>query len=115
MSKEKILSVDEILEAPDIITSQVYIREWGGSVKLRNLSAAEAIDFVRQHKDDKEGASAVEIVALCAIDENGERLFTKEKVQELKKKSFRAILKLQDEAMRINGMKEDSLEEAKND
>ena len=111
--QKKYLSAVEILSANDIEVVDVEVSEWGGTVRLRSLSGDEAARFGEMFEKDKTGA-ALKILALSAVNEAGERLFSDEQVVQLKQKSLRAILKLQKEALRINGLTDDEGKKAKN-
>ncbi len=113
--KRKVLTAEDILCKDDIETVDCYVPEWGGTVKLRSLSGLEAERFVAAFPPgERQSASAVHIVALCAIKEDGTPFFTSEQVEELKKKSLRGIMRLQKEVLRINGLSEEGLKETKN-
>ncbi len=113
--ERKALTAEDILAAEDIETVDVHVPEWNGTVKLRSLSGEEAARFVESFPPgERQTASAVNIVALCAIKEDGTPLFTQKQVEELKKKSLRAIMRLQKETLRINGLSEEGLKETKN-
>jgi len=104
-SEKTFLTASEILEAQDAQSIDVLIPEWGDKyVRLRSLSAEEALSFVAAIKDGKRDESSIRIVALTAVNENNERLFTEEHIQLLKTKNFRAILRLQEAAMNLNGL-----------
>lgn len=111
---KRYLSASDILDAKDIETVEVEVPEWNGVVRLRALSGEEALRFIELVQKDKTGA-ALKIVALCAVDETGAQLFSPEQVEQLKTKSLRAIMRLQNVALRINGLSEAAPVEAKND
>lgn len=113
--KVKILTAADILQADDIRTVDVLTPEWGGAVRIRSLTANEAIEFARSQTNKKENTSAIDIVVLSAIDEDGEKLFTHEQIDALRKKSFRPIIQIQEKALEINGMSIKAHEKAKND
>jgi len=118
MSEEKkLLSAAEILSAEDIVTRDVQVDEWGGTVRLRSLAGDEVVKFVQELSDDpaQKNNSAVQIVLLSAVDESGARLFTVDQLEALRKKSFRAILRLQKVALEINGLSEAETAATKND
>jgi len=112
--QKRYLSASDIMDAKDIETVDVDIPEWGGFVRLRTLSGEDAVRFVELVKNDPTGA-ALKIVALSAVDDSGNQLFTHEQVELLKRKSMKAIMRLQKEAMRLNGLSEDAPAVAKND
>lgn len=100
----RILSFDDILAADDLDVRIVPIPEWKGSVRLRVLSAAEAIEFQKKMKQaDKKQEAWIEIFALCAIDESGRRLFSAERqIVLLKKKSTAVFMRLQRVLLEMN-------------
>jgi hypothetical protein len=112
--EKKILSAQDILDAQDIVTEVVDVPEWGGSVILRTLTGAEAIQLGKLGETDKEATSA-QVLVLCAVDEKGERIFSEGDVELLKKKSMRAMLRVQKAAMEINGLTEEAPKDAKKD
>lgn len=110
----KVLTKAQILGAKDITIKDVEVPEWGGVVRLRSLDGDEAIEYVQGFKDktaEQKEQMAVRIVTMCAIDDKGERLFEKDDIGPLRKKSFAAIIRLQKVALEINGMSEDEEEE----
>lgn len=110
-----LLSAEAILAAEDIKTVDVNVPEWGGTVRLRTLTGEEAMRFAESVTGENRSESAVRIVGLCAIKDDGTPLFTEEQLTQLKQKSLRAIMRLQREAMTINGFTEEEAEAAKND
>ena len=45
---EKILTVEDILSAPDLPEKEVHVPEWGGSVRIRGFSKATQQELRRQ-------------------------------------------------------------------
>lgn len=114
MGEKKLLSAADILAKDDVEVVDVEVPEWGGTVRLQGLTGAEAAHFVDVIAKDKSG-SAVKIVAMSCVDENGYKLFSEEQVERLKEKSLKALMRLQREAMRLNGLTEEALAATKND
>ena len=110
---QKYLSAEEIFAVQDIETVEVKVPEWGGIVRLRSLSGEEAFTFAKLIEKDK-SSGAVQVLLLSAVDANGSQLFTSEDLDKLKKKSLHAIMRLQKEALRINGLTEEAVEATKN-
>lgn len=114
---EKLVSVDDIMQAYDTEFIEVDVPEWTptqmkneGKVKkirLQVMSAKEAIDFTklshRQAKDGLEDDSLVRIIQICAVDSEGKKLFTTEQLDQIKTRSFKVLVRLQDEALKVNG------------
>ena len=122
MSDEvSLLSADDILEADDYKYVDVDVSEWWGvpqedgtrkgSIRIRALAADEALSFFRA-KDSEE--AMINLVAKCAVDCNGDKLFSHEQVKRLRKKSFAAFAKIQNAGMKLNGL-DKKLDETKND
>lgn len=122
-AKDKFLSADDILAVDDIEVVPVDVPEWKGKVHLRTMSADEATKFTEYLSDPaNKRKGLVRIVALCLCDEKGNRLFpdgpdSAAKLEKLRGKNVKAFVRLQKEAMRINGYEDETkaLENAKND
>ena len=88
------LTRDQILQAPDIEVREVEVPEWGGTVRVRSMSAGD-LDVLENWIASAEGAGLddfrARVVALTAIGEDGERLFAAADVAALAAKSMRAV------------------------
>lgn len=109
----KLLTAEEILAASDLATVDVEVPEWGGTVRLRQLSAGETITFSEAASGNKK-LGTVKLIAMSAVDESGNRLFTDKQVEALKSKSIKIFVKLQKIALELNGFTEKE-EALKND
>jgi hypothetical protein len=110
---KKFLTAAEIREVQDVETVVVDIPEWGGAIRLKALTGEEAVEFSESIKEgDKSGAAR--LVARCAVDEDGNRIFADADIDVLKQKSMKALLRAQNVAMKLNGLTEESKETAKN-
>lgn len=101
----KVLTAAEILAAQDRKRELVEVPEWGGSVYVQEISAADAERI-------SEAQSIVGFCSLCIVDENGERLFSEEDAEALGKKGTAAMRRVMDAVTRINGVSEE--DEGKN-
>jgi len=116
----KILTRQDIVDAQDIETETVEVAEWGGAVMVRAMSGAERDQFQRSlmvvRADGKRETTMVnlqaKLVAMCAIDEQGNLLFGADEVDHLAKKSASAIERVFTVAQRLNGLAPDDLETA---
>jgi hypothetical protein len=116
------LSREQILAAADLPREEVLIPEWGGTVWVRTLSAAERDAFeaasVQARGKDRSVNLAnlrARLAVLCLVDEQGQRLFTDTDAVALGQKSAKALAKVYDVAARLNGLSADDVEElAKN-
>jgi hypothetical protein len=57
--------------------------------------------------------SVEKLVALCCVDENGEKLFSPDDVKKLRKKSASALGRVTEKAKQLSGLGDESVEEAK--
>jgi hypothetical protein len=114
-----ILSKNDILAASDFATEEVYVPQWGGSVFVRTLSGRERDEFESSTVKMKNGKQEPDMVnfrarfvALCVVDEQGQRLFkTRADIDMLGSKSVAALQLLFNKAQELNSMSEDDVEE----
>lgn len=107
---KKFLTADEIFAADDRDFADVEVPEWKGWIRLRSLSAEEALKFMEQLQDPKtKNQGMVRIIQLCATDESGKLLFAGvDSLQKLRLKNVKVFKKLQDEAMRLIGFADET-------
>lgn len=111
------LTKEQILARNDLPTEIVEIQEWGGSVKLRGLSAGER-EALEQEVTNKQGKVETKnlrakLLVRSIVNENNEKIFTEADIDALNTKSSFVIDKLFLAAQRLNGMSNDAIEEMK--
>lgn len=114
------LSRDALLAIDDTKTDDVEVLEWGTTVRIRALNAAEvesigyslATPAGTMNVQSMKGVS-VKVVAWGVIDENGKQLFTLVDIETLGQKSFHAINHIAGAIMELTGLAEEE-EEIKN-
>lgn len=119
MTETKILSAAEILAADDRPSEIVECPEWGGSVRVATMTGTERDEFEAEvYAGADSGKSALErhvralLVAYCAVDAEGQRLFAdRAETEALGRKSFKPIRRIAEVAMRLNALTESSVEE----
>lgn len=99
----KFLSADDILVSDDQETLDVYVKEWKGTVQFRAMTADAAIGFQDKLKGPAQRQALVVLFQLCAVDRDGQPLFTPQKLETLRKKSWPVFLRLQKPLMQLNG------------
>ena len=95
-----------ILSAPDLPHEDVAVPEWGGTVRIRTMMSRERDQFegwLLANSGKHENVRG-HLVALCAVGEDGQRLFTIEQAAALGEKSAKAMDRLFEAAQRLNGM-----------
>lgn len=113
---QPLLSASAIFGAVDLKEEIVDVPEWGGSIRLVQMTAAESMQLTRD-MDTKEGADAGIFLMLVysARNENGERVFTNDDIDRLRHKNFNVLDKLQRVALRLNKKDEPAKEALKKD
>ncbi|HVK21368.1 MAG TPA: hypothetical protein VM677_08410 [Actinokineospora sp.] len=117
-----LLTRDAILLAPDRVTEDVHVPEWGGTVRVRGLSGAERDRFeasVTGTKAARKGESRdlrldnlrARFLALSIVDDTGELMFGDRDIKALGEKAAAPIQRIYDVARRLSGLTEDDVEE----
>ena len=117
MANKKMLGREDILGAKDIEFEEVHVPEWGGHVRVKGLTAKEGDDFeesvlIRDGKDfdvNPRGLRA-KLVAITAVDAEGNLLFTEKDVEELGKKSRAALDRVFKESQKLSGIGEKEMD-----
>lgn len=112
------LTRDQILGADDLSYRVVPVPAWGGDVRIRTLTGAERDQFEASivQRNGRNIATNMrniraKLVALCIVDENGERIFSDKDVEALGKKSAQALDLVFGEAQKLNGLRDEDVEE----
>jgi hypothetical protein len=111
-----LLSRDAIIAVQDIRHEDVEVPEWGGTVRIRGLTARERslmeATFIAvrgeklEIKVDALQTMREKLVAAALTNEEGQRLFGDNEIRELGKKSSEVIQRLFDKAQDLSGMSE---------
>lgn len=116
-----LLTKDQILAAEDLHTKDIYIKPWGGYVRIRTMTAHERDKFEQEvfaNKGDKKERMddiRANLVARTVIDENGKRMFSDKDIKKLSGKSAAALDQIFSEAQELNAVRDQDVEElAKN-
>jgi hypothetical protein len=125
MSATKLLTAADILAAVDYQIELVPVPEWGGSVYVREFSAAhrEQFDTLLTAGADDEGEGGevkadvrnvrCRVVALTVCDVKGDLLFTVEQAEQLATKSDAAVGRVWEVAARLNKLRRKDREDEK--
>ncbi len=110
-----------ILGAQDLKTEDVAVPEWGGTVRVRCLTAAERDAYEASFLSFKDGKVAqnpdamakvrARMVSLTVVGEAGERLFTDADVAALAGKSAAAVNRVFEVAQRLNKVTDEDVKE----
>lgn len=112
------LTRDAILEADDVKYEVVAVPEWGGDLRLKALTGKERDAFEASTVEVKNGKQRpnlsnlrARLVSLCAVDEDGNRLFAQIDVTRLGDKSAAALQRVFDKCSDMNGLSDQDIEE----
>jgi hypothetical protein len=114
-----ILGKDAILGAQDLHFEDVAVPEWGGTVRIGSMTGAQRDaweqSLVSQGKGQGVDISNIRarLVAVCAVDEKGARIFTDADAEKLGKKSAAALERCAKAAQRLNKLSSEDVEEAR--
>lgn len=112
-----LLTKDEILAADDLFTEDVEVPEWGGTVRIRGMTALQLDQWeMRIAKARERGMTDIDFrascVAQCIVDEDGNRVFNIQDVVALSKKSGAVLDRLFDIVRDKSGMTNEHLRAA---
>ena len=110
-----LLGRDQILAAQDLPTVDVEVPEWGGTVRVRMMTggerdAFEAGTITRHGRKIEQNLVNIRarLVALCVVDEKGQRLFSEADAAALGQKSAAALNRVFNAAQQLNALTEEA-------
>ena len=115
-----LLTKAAILGAADLPTKDVAVPEWGGTIRIRALTAAQMEDLQAEFMSAQKDGQIVpqhwraKHMALSAIDEAGALLFTETEAGKLAQKSGVAMFRVFDAINVFNAQTPGAIEEAAN-
>jgi uncharacterized protein (DUF39 family) len=107
----RILSVEQILTANDIIERTVHVPQWGGSVRIRGLTKGQH-QALRKRATVRSQVETDRLEMLLFAESLIEPRFTLEQVEQLKNKAaapFETVLKA---VLEVNGLADGAVEQA---
>jgi hypothetical protein len=114
-----LLTREAILAKTSLRSELVKVPEWGGTVRVREMTGAERDDYeagLVKMQDDKSTDLTMDnararLVALSCIDGRGARIFSNEDVLALGKLSAAALSRVFDSAAKLSRITADDIEE----
>lgn len=114
----KLLGRDQIFAAKDIQTEDVSVPEWDGIVRVKGMNGTERNDYESSLVKGRGKNATVnmqnamaKMIAQTVIDEEGKAIFKQADVEELGRKSGKALSRVYGVAARLSGMTEEDMEE----
>ena len=115
----RFLSKEQILERRPLPFEDVEIPEWGGTVRVRGLSAADGDKFLAslmrmngQKVERDTSYYCAKLLALCLVNEKGDQLLSEGDVLILAQQSYIPVARLTDVAQRLSGLSPGTVEDA---
>jgi hypothetical protein len=106
-----VLSREAIVSAKEKPIGVVSVPEWSGEVGIRALSAQELVDMRDMLDIDHSNTNAVmdsfcQTAAALMVDDEGNRLFSREDTAVLRSRGLRLLSRIVEEGKRLNGIGE---------
>lgn len=108
----KYLTAEQILSADDFRYAEVDVPEWGGTVRVRTMSAKQRDALNQMFKNRGEVESTEFMLLMCVVDENGNRVLKREHLDMLKEKSVAPINRIVKAISDLMGTSSDAVESA---
>ncbi len=108
---------DSILQAKDCPVTAVEVPEWGLTVYVRTMTLGEMEvlqNFVDAAKGNTDTTAVAEMAAKIICDENGERVFGDDDADGLRGKSHKALTRIANAFTEVNGIDDETVNEAGN-
>jgi len=110
------LSKDEILAATDLAHEDIEVPEWGGTVRVQEMSGTARDAYEDQLMSLPEGERTknlrARLAAFTLVNEEGDLMFSLEETSKLGRKSAKALDRVFAAAVRLNKLGDASVEEA---
>lgn len=115
-----LLGKDQILAAEDLVSRDVEVPEWGGTVRVRMMTGGER-DAFEASLWEREGEETVykrehfraKLLSRCIVDDKGARVFSDKDIERLSGKSAKALNRLFDVAQEINAISKEARDDIK--
>lgn len=116
------LTRDQIITVDDRTYEDVECPEWGGTVRIRSLSAGEFDRYQKSIINQKGNNRTVnlenvrtKLCVLCMVDDKGNQLFSEGDIGALSRKSSKPVDRIFEAAQRLTGMTDEDVEELAGD
>jgi len=109
-----LLSRDEILDRIAVRGGEIVdVPEWGGEVRIGQLTAAEAESLAASQRSEDRPSFRIALLAHCIVDEDGAPVFQEQDLRLLQAANNSIVQRLFDVAMRLNPMGPAAVTDAK--
>lgn len=114
-----LLNKSQILAADDLVTEDIEVPEWGGTVRIKTLTGEQRDEFESSQVEiNKKGQPKqnmanlrARLVSLVVVDDEGKEMFSKYDIPDLGRKSAKALDRVFEKASEMNGFSEEDIAE----
>lgn len=106
------LKREAILAASDLGTTDVEVPEWGGTIRVRQMTLRERGEFAKRATGEDAAVVGAWLISAVAVDESGAPLFKPEDVKELEKRSWKALDRVVAAILKLNRLTDEAVEDA---
>ncbi|MGC9260918.1 MAG: hypothetical protein ACP5I8_12715 [Phycisphaerae bacterium] len=101
-----ILSRESILAMADLPTKDIEVPEWGGTIRVKTLSAGEREQWETSCLGEKGKPRQIRasLAVVACVSDDGKPLFTQADIDTLGAKSGKALDRIFDAACELNGI-----------
>jgi hypothetical protein len=111
------LTRDQIVEVDDTEYDVVACPEWGGDVRLRSIKGRQRDEYEQSLVVERGGSrqmnlrnARAKLIVLCAVDEQGNLLFSPDDLNMLGRKNAKPLDRLFDACRKLAGLSEDDVD-----
>jgi hypothetical protein len=109
------LTKDAILKAQDLNFVTINVPEWGGDVRIKQMSALDRASLAEISNNEKGDIGnqrvMLKLLSLVLVDDQGQPLFNEDDIESLGSKSGNVLNRLANEALKLNAMTKEANEE----
>lgn len=103
-AKPPLLTLDQIYGSSDLETLDVFVPEWQGTIRFRQLSATEGMQLGKAIEGAKQGSN-LKILQFCCVTPDGTKLFHDPRlIEKLAAKNLKVVNRLANEASVFLGL-----------
>ena len=111
------LTREQIVEVDDTEYDTVACPEWGGDVRLKSIKGRQRDEYEQSLIVERGGNRSMnlrnaraKLIVLCAVDEQGNLLFTPDDLNVLGRKNAKPLDRLFDACRKLAGLTDDDVE-----
>ncbi len=104
--EEPVLSVEDMLAAPDVQYKYVDARPlgWPGRVRIGSLTANDLIEWTEANEGPAKRTAGLRLLIKSLVDKDGNRIGRSEHLEKFKQKSHKAVDAIVKEIIDFNGL-----------